>query len=50
MKVYDEEMQKYNDQEELDKDEINEDELLPKPIKPIKPKEPKEVKKPEPSF
>ena len=43
-------MDLYNEQEELDKEEVNEDELLPKPIKPVRPKEPKTVLKPEPSF
>ena len=43
-------MEKYNEQEELEKEDINEDELLPKPIKPIKPVTPTEIKKPEPSF
>lgn len=50
MVEYDESMAKWEEQEELDKDDVNEDELLPKPIKPRKPKEPSEIKKPEPSF
>lgn len=49
-KAYDVEMEVYNEQEELSKEEVNEDELLPKPIKPIKPKQPEKVKKPEPSI
>ena len=43
-------MELYNEQEELEKEDVNEDELLPKPIKPVKPSEPKFISKPEPSF
>ena len=43
-------MELYNEQEELNKDEINEDELIPMPVKPTKPKEPEKIKKPEPSI
>jgi hypothetical protein len=49
METYKSELEKYNEQEELEKDEVNEDELHPKPVKPVKPKAPSEVKKPEPS-
>ena len=42
-------MELYNDQEELSKEDVNEDELMPKPVKPTKLKVPEKVKKPEPS-
>jgi len=50
MTVYEEQMEKYNEQEELDKEDVNEDELLPKPVKPLQPKPPLEIKKPMPSY
>ena len=49
MKSYKEAMELYNDQEELSKEDVNEDELMPKPVKPTKLKVPEKVKKPEPS-